>query len=124
MKKELLMLVGVLALVMVALPDKALAADSNIACYFNNGTSKTWHWGLTSSNAWYSISGEWKTTAYTAHEKFFSNAASLADICAACENSKKYYKETGEVFAIFAATSGLGKNYPLVLKGVQVSPEY
>lgn len=105
--------------------DTAKAADSsNVACYFRrNDGSTSWHWGLTSSNAYYSFSGEWRSTANTKIKKFFSTTE-YSSICDACENSKAYYKEPGIVYAMFAATSNAGSNYPIILGDNEISPLY
>ena len=102
----------------------AAAATSNVACYFrkDDGTV-SWQWGLTGSNAYFSFQGQWRKTDHTKIQKFFSTAE-YSDICDACKYAQAYYKETGNLFAIFAATSGAGYNYPVVLGGNEISPLY
>ena len=114
----------------VSLPLSALAADdkeksSSVACYFNNGKAITWRWGLTTANkeSFYSFPGEWKKTEYTKQKKFFS-PVSYAAVFDSCTNAKKFYKEEGAVFAMFAAVSDTGANYPIVLGGTELYPNF
>ena len=103
------------------------AADSessNTACYFNNNGSITWQWGLKSDNGWYSFTGQWITTAYTKVEKFSTTTTTYDSIYQSCVNSQKYYKVGGQLFAIFAATSGVGNNYPILVGGGDLFPNY
>ena len=101
----------------------AQADTSNVACYFNDRATITWQWGLNENNSWYEVSGDWKKTEYTKVTKFFSKTTPAA-AKTACANAKKYYKEKGRLLAIFAATSTVGHNYPLVLNGTEVYPDY
>jgi hypothetical protein len=102
----------------------AVGADtSNTACYFKDGTNITWKWGLTSTNAWYSFSGNWIKTEYTKVEKF-KTTVSYNDVYSSCSNSQSYYKVKGNLFAIFAATSNVGSNYTILLGGGDLFPDY
>ncbi|QND85770.1 hypothetical protein [Chromobacterium vaccinii] len=107
-------------------PSQAAGSDvSYVACYFNNNNNVTWKWGLTPANDWYSFSGAWFKTPYTKLEKFRANSATHSDLRDACENAKKYYKVQGELFALFAATSSTGSNYPILLaNNVELYPQY
>lgn len=99
------------------------SGSSSTACYFNDNGSIRWTWGLTSSDAWYYFSGDWVTTGYTKIQKF-STSVSYTDIYQSCMNSKMYYKVSGNLFAIFAATSSSGSNYPILLGGGELFPQY
>jgi len=101
----------------------AQADTSNVACYFDDRATITWRWGLKENNSWYEVSGDWKKTEYTKATKFFSKTKPAA-VKAACVKAKKYYKENGQLLAIFAATSSVGHNYPMVLNGTEVYPDY
>lgn len=109
----------------VAMTAEATDSDSsNTACYFNNNGSVTWQWGLKSDNGWYSFTGQWVTTPYTKLQKFSTTTTSYDSIYQSCVNSQKYYKVDGQLFAIFAATSGAGSNYPILVGGGDVFPSY
>lgn len=99
------------------------SSTSNTACYFIDKGSVQWKWGLKSNNGWYEFSGDWITTTYTKIEKF-KTTVGYDEIYKSCENSKKYYGVTGDLFAIFAATSGAGSNYPIVVGGGELFPLY
>lgn len=99
------------------------SSSSSTACYFNDNGSITWKWGLTSTNAWYYFSGDWVTTDHTKIEKF-STTVSYDEIYQSCMSSQAYYSVPGNLFAIFAATSGIGKNYPILLGGGELFPQY
>lgn len=96
--------------------------SSNTACYFNDNGNISWHWGLAPNNSWYSFPGSWITTPYTKIQKF-KTSTSYNEIYQSCEQSQKYYKFNGNLFAIFAATSGTGNNYPILLGGAELYPE-
>jgi len=98
--------------------------SSNTACYFNDDGSISWKWGLKSDNGWYSFTGQWVTTPYTKLTKFSTTTTTYESIYNSCVNSKKYYDVDGELFAIFAATSGIGKNYSILLGGGDLFPNY
>ena len=117
------LLFSLLCLTLWCVPMPAFADSSYIACYFNNNGSVTWQWGLNSDNSYYTFNGDWKTTPQTKIEKFFS-LEPYSNLCAACANAKKYYKVSGDLFGIFAATKNAGYNYPIVLNGIEVSPMY
>lgn len=98
------------------------AETSYVACYFRKDDgSISWQWGLTGTNAYYSFTGEWKKTAHTKITKFFSSV-DYSSLCDACTNAKSYYKESGTVFAMFAATTNAGSNFPIILGGNEISP--
>lgn len=96
-------------------------------CYFiDNKDNKdiiTWNWGLKSDNGWYRLTGHWVKTPYTKVEKF-STATTYDSIYQSCMNSQKYYKVGGQLFAIFAADSGSGHNYPILVGGGDLFPNY
>ena len=96
---------------------------SSITCYFNNKGEITWRWGLKSNYAYYYITGDWMKTKYTKLEKF-NTSASFDDIHLACMNAKVYYKESGELFAIFTAKNRIGYNYTILPGGNELFPEY
>ncbi len=98
--------------------------SSNTACYFNNNGSISWQWGLKSDNGWYSFTGQWVTTPYTKVQKFSTTTTTYDSIYQSCANSQKYYKVDGQLFAIFAATSGAGSNYPILVGGGDLFPNY
>lgn len=100
------------------------ASSSYTTCYFRDSKgSISWEWGLKSDNGWYSMSGNWITTSLTKIQKF-ETTDSYESIYASCENSKKYYKVSGDLFAIFAATSGAGSNYPILVGGGELFSQY
>ncbi|NEP87070.1 MAG: hypothetical protein F6K18_09625 [Okeania sp. SIO2C2] len=129
-KKMLAFFLVLISLFSLAQPTFADSSDSYIACYFYNASNDdtTWEWALTKSNDYYKINGSWRTTEYTKLEKFFpSNSVNVSygDICAACDNAKAH-KQLGDSYnflAFFAATSGLGSNYPVVLNGTDFFPD-
>ena len=98
--------------------------SSNTACYFTDNGSITWKWGLNSDNSWYSFAGQWLQTPYTKVEKFSTTSTSYDAIYQSCVNSQKYYGVGGQLFASFAATSGVGSNYPILVGGGDLFPNY
>lgn len=134
MKKTIISMFAVAGIAVAFLPSPArtapnpksvkAASTSNVACYFRTDDGKvSWQWGLTGANSYFSFSGEWKTTPYTKNQKFHS-ATDYATICSACDYAKTYYKESGNVFAMFASVSNSGYNYPIVLGANEISPLY
>jgi len=113
------------------LPERGPAAElaaasgtSYVACYFRKpDNSVAWQWGLTNNNAYFQFVGTWADTPYTKLKKF-SSTALYEDLCAACAAAKTYYKQEGEVFAMFAATTNAGSNYPILLGGNELFPIY
>ncbi|UXI67526.1 hypothetical protein [Tahibacter amnicola] len=102
----------------------AASGTTSLACYFQKGTDIKYEWGLTSNSEWYQLPGQYQTTTYTKLQKFFSTA-STNDITTACNNAQVYYKLVGyTMFAAFAASSGAGSNYPIVINNTELYPQY
>ncbi len=58
------------------------------------------------------------------HDDTRTNVTTPETISAACSQAKTYYKLSGDLFAYFAATSGVGKNYTIISNGVAMFPKY
>jgi hypothetical protein len=102
----------------------AVADIQYTTCYFNNNGSITYKWGLTPSSSWYTFTGTWVKTPYTKLDKFKTTVA-YQEIYDSCVNSKSYYSVSGELFAIFAAGGwSTDANYPILLGGGELFPEY
>ena len=100
------------------------ATTTSLACYFINGSNVTWYWGLNNDNSYYKLNGSWGTTPYTKLTKFFTSTNS-SDIGNAAQNAKNYYNlGSYSLFAIFAADSSSGYNYPVVANGQELYPDY
>lgn len=95
-----------------------------VVCYFKTAQSSTWRWALESPyrEQWYTIPGNWSKTPFTKLEKFFTGSVKESDLDEACGNAKAYYRIPDPLFAIFAATSNTGSNYPIVLSGTELYP--
>jgi len=97
----------------------ATATTTSLACYFSKGDTTTWYWGLNDDNSYYKLNGEWRKTPYTSLRKFFSSTSS-SEISARAAKAKDYNNLAGyELVAIFAADSGSGYNYPIVVNNTQ-----
>jgi hypothetical protein len=97
----------------------ATATTTSLACYFSKGSSTTWYWGLSDDNSYYKLNGEWKTTPSTRLRKFFTNTTG-SEIAARADKAKNYINLSGcELVAVFAADSGSGYNYPIVVNNTE-----
>lgn len=100
------------------------ATTSYASCYFRTSSgSTTWQWALTVTDAYYTFPGDWITTPHTGIEKF-KTTTSYEDLYDACQYSKIYYGVNGTLYSIFAATSSIGYNYPIVVGGAELFPLY
>ena len=103
----------------------ATATTTSLACYFSKGDTTTWYWGLNDDNSYYKLNGEWKTTPWTKLKKFFTTTSS-SEITARANKASEYNKLSGySLVAVFAADSGSGYNYPLVVNNAEeLYPNY
>ena len=85
-----------------------------VVCYFqkpNQPNTRTWKWGLTRNNDWYSINGNWRNVGGSTTFITRLTSKSIQD---SCEHSKTYYKFQGyDVVDIYAADSAVGSNYQI-----------
>ncbi len=87
-------------------------STTSVVCYFqkpNQPNTKTWKWGLTHNNNWYTINGNWRNIGGSTT---FVTRLTSKNIQDSCENSKAYYKFQGyDVVDIYASNSAAGKNH-------------
>ncbi|MFK8182050.1 MAG: hypothetical protein AB8B99_01660 [Phormidesmis sp.] len=99
------------------------------ACYFSNGSTETWKWGLAPDDGWYEMSGTWEERQHTGTTYFRPSTATQAAIVQSCRQSQAYYGLTGQrLIAVYAADSAVGRNYEIRLNsgsqidGMSVTP--
>ena len=96
------------------------------ACYFSNGSTETWKWGLAPDDSWYEMSGTWEEKQHTGTTYFRPSTATEQAIIQSCQQSQAYYGLGGQqLIAVYAADSAVGNNYEIRLgsgDGVQVTP--
>lgn len=93
--------------------NKAEETSTYATCYFRNGTSETWHWGLQPNNDWYEMAGTWETRRHLGTSYFNPSTATEAAILQSCRKSKDYYEEPGALIGVYAANSAAGNNYAI-----------
>lgn len=92
-------------------------------CYFMDGSTVNWHWGLNDKNGWFNLTGDWVTTQFTKLTKFKTSEV-YDKIFNSCVQTQAYYKIKGNLFAIFAADYNGGSNFPILLGGGELFPVY
>ncbi|AFZ47391.1 hypothetical protein Cyast_1427 [Cyanobacterium stanieri PCC 7202] len=79
-------------------------STTHVVCYFqkpNQPNTRTWKWGLTSNNNWYTINGNWRNVGGS---NSFITRLTSKQIQDSCENSKTYYNfQDYDVVDIYAA---------------------
>ena len=85
---------------------------TSVACYFTNGSDRTWKWGLNPSSGWYQLNGRWDTKDGIT---VFRTNTSRNEIRESCKKSRQYYNLNGySIDRIYAADSSVGKNYQIL----------
>ena len=108
--------------------NKAEETSTYATCYFRNGVSETWHWGLQPNDDWYEMAGTWETRRHLGTSYFSPSTATEAEILQSCRASQAYYEVSGDLIGVYSANSATGSNYEIRLDaanridGVEVLP--
>lgn len=93
------------------------------ACYFKRGGKLYKRIGLTPSKSWYSFHGTEFRTPLTRQDKVRTQT-SIDEIIQSCMDSRSYFKEKGDLKAIFAMRTAIGYLLPIIIDGEQQYPQY